>query len=53
MELFFALAVYLLGIIVFLAFFAGILMIVAPVTFIKLCIEFDTWWAKKRGWKIP
>ncbi len=53
MELFFALAVYLLGIIFFLVFFAVVLMIVAPGTFIKLCMEFDTWWAKKRGWKIP
>ena len=49
MEIFFVIVIYLVVIIVFLVFFAGILMIAAPVTFIELCMEFDTWWAKKRG----
>ena len=52
MEIFFGIAIYLLGIIVFLAFFAGIIMLVAPFTFIELCVDFETWWAKKRGWEI-
>jgi len=52
MEIFFGIVIYLVGIIVFLVFFAGIIMLAAPFTFIELCMDFETWWAKKRGWEI-
>jgi hypothetical protein len=52
MEIFFGIVIYLVGIIFFLGVFVVGLMCFAPYTFIELCMEFDTWWAKKRGWEI-